>query len=137
MESSPTTDVRRDPTWKVLGSAIEVHRVLGPGLLERTYRACLDYQLRADGMRVMSEVPVPICYKGITLDASYRADLIIEDAVLVELKAVEQILPVHCVQVLTYLRLTGLPVGLLIDFNSHRLKAGVRRFANTLGKSRA
>jgi GxxExxY protein len=120
-----------DLTWRILGSAIEVHRVLGPGLLEHTYRRCLMLQLEEDGLRVRSEVPIPIEYKGLKLDTSYRADLIVEDAALVELKAVEQVSRVHCLQTLTYLRLARLPVGLLVNFNVPRLKEGVRRFVNS------
>jgi len=118
-------------TYKIIGSAMEVHRCLGPGLLERTYLTCLHHQLRADGLRPMSEVPIPVHYKGLPLDASYRADLLVDETVLVELKAVEQIMPVHCMQTLTYLKLSRLPIGLLINFNVPSLKAGIRRFANT------
>ena len=120
-----------DLTWKILGSAIEVHRVLGPGLLESTYRTCLMHQLRADGLQARTEVPIPVAYKGIRLDTSYRADIIVEETAIVELKAVEQISQVHCLQTLTYLRLARLPVGLLINFNVPRLKQGVRRFINS------
>jgi GxxExxY protein len=87
-------------TYKIIGSAMEVHRCLGPGLLERTYSACLHHQLQVDGLRAASEVPIPVRYKDLRLDASYRADLVIEETVLVELKAAEQIMPVHCMQTL-------------------------------------
>lgn len=109
---------------------MEVHRLLGPGLLEGTYRKCLVHQLGLDGMSVRAEVPIPVTYKGLRLDASYRADLIVDETVLVELKAVEQVSQVHCLQTLTYLRLSRLPVALLINFNVPRLKSGIRRFVN-------
>ena len=127
-------DVYPDLTWRIVGSAIQVHRELGPGLLEGTYRACLMQQLREDGLDTRSEVPIPICYHGVELPASYRADLIVEGTAIVELKAVDQLLPVHTVQLLTYMKLCNLPVGLLINFNVPRLKDGVRRFANTVGR---
>jgi GxxExxY protein len=120
-----------DLTYRILGSAMKVHRALGPGLLERTYRRCLEHQLRADGMQVNCEVPIDIHYAGLLLEAAYFADLIVDDKVLVELKAVDQILPVHSMQVVTYLKLAGLPVGLLINFNESRLTNGLRRFANS------
>ena len=123
-------DVLPELSWKILASAIEVHRALGPGLLENAYKACLAHQLRADGLAVRSEVPIPVEYKGALLDVSYRADLIVENSVLLELKAVEALVPLHTVQLLTYLKLTGLPLGLLINFNVPRLKDGVRRFVN-------
>src|SRR5688500_2591338 len=120
-----------DLTYRILGSAMKVHRALGPGLLEKTYRRCLEHQLRADGMQVASEVPVDISYAGLLLKAAYLADLVVDDKVLVELKAVDQILPVHSMQVVTYLELARLPVALLINFNESRLTNGLRRFANS------
>ena len=116
-----------DLTGKILGSAIEVHRELGPGLLESTYRACLMAQLAQDGLKAAAEVPVPILYKGTPL-GSYRADIVVEDLVLLELKTVEQLEPVHTAQILTYLRHCSLPIGLLINFNAPTLMRGVRRF---------
>lgn len=120
-----------DLTFQVIGGAIEVHRRLGPGLLESTYRTCLQHELASRGFRVAGEVPIPLEYKGVPLDSSYRADLIVEELVLVELKAVDQLLPIHAMQVVTYLRLTGLKSGLLLNFNVPCLKNGVRRFANS------
>jgi GxxExxY protein len=126
-----SNDVLPDLTWRIVGSAIQVHRELGPGLLERTYRSCLVEQLRVDGLRADVEVPVPLAYRGVRLDSSYRADIVVEGKALVELKAVDLLLPVHSMQLLTYLKLCELPVGLLINFNVSMLKKGIRRFVNT------
>ena len=115
-------------TEGVLCAAFEVHRQLGPGLLESTYRNCLEHELRLNGLSVYREVPIAIRYKGLDIEASYRADLVVEEAVLVELKAVEHLLPVHEVQALTYLKLSGLRVALLMNFNTRSLKNGLRRF---------
>jgi GxxExxY protein len=120
-----------DLTFQVIGGAIEVHRRLGPGLLEHTYRSCLAHELGLLGLRVAAEVPIPIVYKGIELGTTYRADLVVEDLLLVELKAVDQILPVHCMQTVTYLKLSAFKTALLINFNIPCLKDGVRRFANS------
>jgi GxxExxY protein len=116
-------------TRDILGSAISVHRELGPGLLESTYRLCLLKQLEADGMRARREVEIPIYYKHFTISSTYRADIVVDDKVLIELKAVEHLLPLHESQILTYLRHTRLEVGLLINFNVTRLMSGVKRFA--------
>ena len=115
-------------TERILGAAIEVHRNLGPGLLESAYRVCLVDELNEAGLRVEREVVLPVKYKGRLVDGAYRADLIVEGAVLVELKAVERLLPIHDAQTLTYLRLGGLRVGLLLNFFNCRLKDGIRRF---------
>jgi GxxExxY protein len=120
-----------EKTRAILGSAIEVHRALGPGLLESTYRVCLVKQLSVDGMKVDEEVAIPINYRGCQLDAAYRADVIVDQAVLLELKAIDGLLPIHEAQVLTYLKHTNLQVGLLINFNVHRLMSGVRRLVRT------
>ena len=118
-------------TYRILGSAMKVHRTLGPGLLEKTYRKCLEHQLKAEGMQVACEVPVDIRYEGLLLESAYFADLVVDNKVLVELKAVDQLLPVHSMQVVTYLKLARLPVALLINFNESRLTNGLRRFANS------
>ena len=115
-------------TWRILRSAIEVHRQLGPGLLENAYRECLVDEMRADGLSVEREVSLPIVFRGRKIDFAYRADLVIEKEVLVELKAVEELLPVHEAQTLTYMRLGGLRVGLLLNFHATLLKNGIRRF---------
>lgn len=112
---------------KVIGSAIEVHRQLGPGLLESVYRACLAYELSSMGFACELEAPVPVRYKGIDLSCEFRIDLLVERELIVETKAVENLLPVHSAQLLTYLKLSGLHVGLLINFNSKVLSSGIRR----------
>ena len=115
-------------SYKVIGSAIEVHRALGPGLLESVYRTCLLHELQVRGIEARSEVPIPVVYKGRKLDCGFRADLIVEETLLLELKALERLLPVHDAQILTYLRLSGLKVGFLFNFNASPLKNGIRRF---------
>lgn len=115
-------------TGQVLRCALEVHRALGPGLLESAYRTCLLWELRQALVPVECEVEIPAQYKGIPIDASYRADLLVNNEVLVELKAVERLLPVHEAQLLTYMRLSGKRIGLLLNFNCPLLKNGVRRF---------
>lgn len=122
------TDVLRETTRRILGSAIKVHREIGPGLLESTYRSCMAQQLAMDGFGVEQEVPIPISYQGLVLPTAYRADLIVDASVLLELKAVAEILPIHTAQTLTYLRHANLRVGLLINFNVPLLRQGVRRY---------
>jgi GxxExxY protein len=117
-------------TGKILGAAIEVHRTLGPGLLESVYAHCLARELAAHQIRFVAQQPVPIVYKGIELNEHYRVDFIVEEKVVVEVKAVAVMESVHKAQVLTYLRLTGCPIGLLINFNAARLMDGVKRLFN-------
>lgn len=117
-------------TLAIIQAAIEVHRHLGPGLLENIYQECLTRELSIRGLRLLSDERIPVYYKGQLLDARYQIDLLVEDAVIVELKAIETILPVHCAQVLTYLRLTNKRVGLLINFNVRYLRQGIRRIVN-------
>jgi len=117
-------------TLHIIQAAIEVHKHLGPGLLESLYRECLIFELRDRGLNVVVEELIPIFYKGRALNGYYRIDLLVEDAVIVELKSIETVLPVHCAQVLTYLRLTSKPVGLLMNFNVSYLVKGVRRIVN-------
>jgi GxxExxY protein len=105
-----------------------VHRSLGPGLLEGAYHQCLAYELSSAGIRFRMEHPIPVSYNEIKIDCAFRADLIVEDCVIVELKSVDRILPIHEAQLLTYLRLSGLRLGLLINFNARVLKNGIRRF---------
>ena len=118
-------------TGKIIGCAIEVHRALGPGLLETIYLACLIVELRREGLRVDVQVRVPVVYRGVTLDCSYVLDLIVEGTVIVELKCVTALLPVHEAQLLTYLKLTDKPIGLLINFNVPVLKNGIVRKINS------
>src|SRR4051812_31665114 len=117
-------------TGSILNAAIEVHKHTGPGLLESVYRPCLEYELRLRNLRYEAQRAFPIMYKDLALDGSYRADIIVEGLIVVELKSVETILPIHEAQVLTYLRLTNCPVGLLINFNVPRLMDGVARKVN-------
>lgn len=114
-------------TKAIIGAAMEVHKTLGPGLLESAYEACLCHELQLRGIKFQRQVDLPIIYKGLELDCGYRMDLVVEDAVVVELKAIEQIGPIHEAQLLTYLRLSGNRVALLINFNSSVLKDGIVR----------
>jgi GxxExxY protein len=111
----------------VIAAAIAVHRELGPGLLESAYRACLVHELRCRGRRVESEVPVTVTYHGVQLPRSYRLDLLVEGTLIAELKSVHALEALHTAQLLTYLRLTGQPIGLLINFNVPVLRLGIRR----------
>jgi GxxExxY protein len=117
-----------DLSNKVLGSAIEVHRELGPGLLESTYEQCLAYELNRTKIPFRLQVELPIQYKQIKLDCGYRIDLLVDDRLIVELKSVDQLLKIHEAQVLTYMKLAKVNVGLLINFNVEMLKKGVKRF---------
>jgi len=120
--------VERDSvSHEVLGAAIAVHRALGPGLLESVYQLCLVHELAARGLEVRRDVRVPICYDGVELDAHFRLDLLVAGELVVELKSVERVIPVHTAQLLTYLKLTGHRRGLLINFNVTRLMDGVSR----------
>jgi GxxExxY protein len=116
---------------RIIGAAIEVHRSLGPGLLESTYEACLARELTLAGLAFERQLVLPVEYKGVQIDAGYRLDLVVEGLVVVEIKAVEALLPVHDAQLITYLKLTGKPLGLLINFNVPTLVQGIRRRANT------
>jgi GxxExxY protein len=117
-------------TDRIIGAAIRVHRELGPGLLESVYAACLVMEIRAVGLRTDSELGVPIVYNGVRLDVGLRIDLLVEDRVIVEVKAVEVLAPIHRAQVLTYLKLRRCPVGLLLNFNVPVLKDGIVRVVN-------
>ena len=117
-------------TSGILGAAIEVHRRLGPGLLESIYTPCLRYELASRKLRFVAERAVPIRYKDLLLESHYRIDLVVEDRVVVEVKSVDTLVRVYEAQVLTYLKLTGCPVGLLINFNVSKLMTGVRRLLN-------
>jgi GxxExxY protein len=117
-------------TNTIIGSAIRVHRATGPGLLESVYLPCLRVELQQSGLTVAVQYPIPLIYRGLQLDAGYRADMIVDDKVIVELKAVEALAPIHKAQMLTYLKLSGKPTGLLINFNVPILKDGVQRVFN-------
>jgi GxxExxY protein len=119
-------------TYKIIGCCMAVHSALGPGLLESAYLACLIVDLREAGLRVDVGVKVPIVYKGISVECGYRLDLLVEGTVILELKAVEALHPIHEAQLVTYLKLTGKPIGLLVNFNVALLKdAGIVRKINT------
>jgi len=113
---------------EVIGCAIEVHKALGAGLLESAYEECLAHELTLQGIAHRRQHPLPVEYKGVHLDCGYRIDVIVDDQLILELKAVEKLLPIHQAQILTYMRLAGVPVGLLINFNVPRLSDGIRRF---------
>ncbi len=117
-------------TEKIIGAAIAVHRALGPGLLESAYEACLAFELVDREMSVERQKALPVVYRGVNVDCGYRIDLLVENVVIVELKAVERLDPIHEAQLLSYLKLSGCKVGLLINFNVKILKTGIRRFIN-------
>ena len=113
---------------KVIGLSIEVHRELGPGLLENTYKQCLAYELSPAGINFQMEVELPVKYKNILISCGYRIDLLIENNLIIELKSVDKIIPIHEAQLLTYMKLSGIKVGLLMNFNEIVLKDGIKRF---------
>ena len=117
-------------TEQIIGAAIEVHRQTGPGLLESVYEECLCYELNQLGLNFKRQLHLPISYKGIKLTSGYKMDLVVEDAVIVELKTVDQLLPIHTAQLLTYLKLSGKPIGLLFNFNAPILRKGLKRLVN-------
>jgi GxxExxY protein len=113
---------------EVIGAAIRVHSALGPGLLENAYEACLAYELRQAGFSVATQLPLPLIYREVSLEVGYRLDLVVDDLVIVEIKAVDSLAPVHSAQVISYLKLSGKPLGLLINFHVNQLKEGIKRF---------
>ena len=115
---------------EVVDAAMHVHSALGPGLLESAYEACLKYELSSRGLQVLSQITLPVIYKGNIIDTGYRIDLLVEDEIVVELKSVENIIPIHEAQLLSYLKLSNKKIGLLINFNVLRLKYGIKRLAN-------
>jgi len=117
-------------TERIIGAAMQVHRTLGPGLLESAYEACLSYELRKGGLDVEQQKAVPLVYEEVKLECGYRMDLLVERSVVVEVKFVEALVPVHAAQTLSYLRLSGCKLALLINFNVTVLKDGIRRFIN-------
>ncbi len=122
------TEAQRDPlTEAVIGAAIEVHRALGPGLLESAYEACLAHELLERGHALERQLELPVTYKSLRLDSGYRVDLVVDKSLIVELKTVPTLLPIHEAQLLTYLRLSGIATGLLVNFHVPTLKQGIRR----------
>jgi GxxExxY protein len=114
-------------TGEIVDAAMKVHTFLGPGLLESSYEACLCHELKLRGLTVSTQVPIPLVYEGLRLEVGYRADLLVENAIIVELKAVEKLIAVHEAQLLSYLRLTGFRVGLLVNFHEEHLRDGIKR----------
>jgi GxxExxY protein len=112
---------------RIIGMAIEVHRHLGPGLLESAYEECLCFELGAAGLPFRRQIPLPVVYKGVQLDCGYRMDVVVDQKIVLEVKAIETVLPIHKAQLLTYLRLSGHRVGLIMNFNSVVLKDGLHR----------
>jgi len=123
----PEKDQINQVTEKVIGAAINVHRALGPGLLESAYEACLAFELVECGLKVEQQKPIPVIYKTVRLDCGYRLDLLVNNIVIVEIKSVDHLMPIHEAQLLSYLKLSGCRVGLLINFNVKMLKEGIRR----------
>jgi GxxExxY protein len=117
-------------TGRIIDAAMKVHSALGAGLLESTYQICLHYQLTTDCLQFEHQVRLPVVYQGIQLDAGYRIDFLVENCVIVEIKAVEKVLPLHKAQLLSYLKLSGRKVGLLINFNVPHLRHGIHRMVN-------
>ena len=117
---------------KIIGAAIEVHKQLGPGLLESTYESCLVYELRQMGLEVQQQLALPVLYKEVKLEAGYRIDVLVENKVIIELKSLESLADIHTAQLLTYLQLKDLKLGLLINFNEVLLKNGLKRIVNKL-----
>ena len=114
-------------TGKIIASAMKVHSALGPGLLENAYEACLVHELRQAGLQVQSQVPLPVQYGSVSIDAGYRIDLLVENTVIVELKAVSRFLPIHQAQLVTYLKLSGKRIGLLLNFDVAHMRDGIKR----------
>ena len=123
--------IQADLTERIIGAAMKVHTELGPGLLESTYAACLQYEMEAAALRVEAQVKLPIAYRGLHLDAGYRLDFLVENRVILELKAVERVIPLHKAQLLSYLRLSGLQVGLLLNFNVVHFRQGIVRMVRS------
>ena len=119
--------IQEELTHRIIQAAMRVHTVLGPGLLESTYETCLMHQLLKNGMTVHNQVELPVIYDGIKLDAGYHIDLLVEDSVIIELKAVDTIQPIHKAQLISYLKLSGKEVGLLMNFNVLHLRDGIDR----------
>jgi GxxExxY protein len=117
-------------TRRIIGAAIEVHRHLGLGLLESAYETCLAYELKELGFRVEQQRPLPVVYKDVKLDCGYRLDIVVENAIILEVKAIEQLAPIHDAQLLSYLRISGMKVGLLLNFHARVLKNGLKRIVN-------
>lgn len=130
MTHSPIPQETEQAAAAVVDSAVKVHAALGPGLLESAYEHCLAYELGCRGYAVRRQVTLPIAYESVRLDAGYRIDLVVSEAIIVEIKAVETLAPIHQAQLLTYLKLSGLRLGFLMNFNVPLLKQGLKRMVN-------
>ena len=119
-------------SYKIIGAALEIHSALGPGLLESVYESTLAYELKLLGLKIETQVPKPLVYKEIKLEVGYRIDMLVEDKVIVEIKSIETLAPVHFSQTLTYLKLSDKKLALLINFNTKYLKEGIHRIVNNL-----
>ena len=117
-------------TSAINAAAIQIHRTIGPGLLEKAYWGCLCFELHSAGLRIETQKALPLVYRGVNIDCAYRADLIVEGLVIVEVKALNGLVPIHRRQLLTYLRLANCPLGLLLDFGGETMKAGIKRVIN-------
>jgi len=124
--------IKNELSYAIIGSAIELHKTIGPGLLESAYENALAYELRLKGFEVKQQVPMPFLYKDVKQEVRYRIDLIVENCVIIEVKSVEALAPVHYSQTLTYLKLSGLKLALLINFNCHSMKDSIHRIVNNL-----
>jgi GxxExxY protein len=134
MATAPTRRISpNEVSHAIITAAMRVHTELGPGLLESTYTACLEHELCQAGLRSATQVGLPVVYRGIKLELGYRMDLVVGELVIVEIKSVEAVSPVHQAQLLSYLKLSGKSIGLLINFNVVHLKDGIRRFVNGIG----
>ena len=122
---------------EIIGAAIKVHSALGPGLFDEVYKACLHHELAKSGLQVSSEVPLPVIYDEVRLEIGYRMDLLVEESIILELKSVNEIIPVHKAQLLTYLKLAKKDLGLLLNFNTTRLSNGIVRIVNSIPTSRS
>jgi GxxExxY protein len=127
----PSVSDTNSLTHEIIGAAMKVHRVLGPGLLERPYELCLAFELQQRGLQVDEQRAVPLVYEDVKLDCVYRLDMVVNDSVIVEVKAIESLTDVHVCQMLTYLRLTGISLGLLMNFHAPTLKAGLKSVINS------
>ena len=131
-ETTEISDELNQLSYQIIGFAIEVHRNLGPGLLESAYQQCLFYEIKNAGLKVEKEVHLPITYKDISINHGYKIDLLVENKIVIELKTVENFTTVHYAQILTYLKLGHFPLGLLFNFNSKILRNNLKRFVNTI-----
>lgn len=132
-ESAEGVEMRENElTGRIIGLAMRVHTVLGPGLLESAYEECLYYELKKNGLKVEKQKPLPLVYEEVHLECGYRVDLLVENKIIVEIKALESLHPIHSSQLLTYLKLSNCKLGLLINFNIPHLKDGIKRIANNL-----